>query len=80
MLPISEQIKNLETIIQQPNLSLENRQILAKEIKRLKAKLASNQQSYKATFKNSLMLPQLFFINVFTSIAVAKKQLTRAFW
>jgi len=43
MLPISEQIKNLETIIQQPNLSLENRQILAKEIKRLKAKLAQQQ-------------------------------------
>jgi len=44
MLPISEQIKNLETIIHTNNnqnkLSPEAKQILAKEIKRLKAKLA----------------------------------------
>jgi len=35
MLPLKEQIKNLETIIQQENLSVENKQILNKEIKRL---------------------------------------------
>lgn len=39
MLPLSEQIKNLENILLKNHLSLENRQILAKEIKRLKQEL-----------------------------------------
>jgi hypothetical protein len=43
MLPLKEQIKNLETISQQ-ELSSEVRQILSKEIERLKQKLKEQEK------------------------------------
>jgi len=43
MLPLTEQIHNLKTIIQQQNLSSENKQILLKEIQRLKQELVKQE-------------------------------------
>jgi len=40
MLSLKEQLKNLQTISQQKNLSAENKQALSKEIKRLEQELA----------------------------------------
>ena len=40
---LEEQIQNLENIIQQNNLSPENKQILTKEIARLKQELAKQE-------------------------------------
>lgn len=51
MLSLKEQIKNLETIIKQ-NISPENKQILSKEITRLKQELA-NQKKEKQHFNES---------------------------
>jgi hypothetical protein len=43
MLPLKEQIQNLETIIKQ-NISPENKQILSKEIARLKQESAKQEK------------------------------------
>ena len=43
MLTLEEKIKNLENINQQNNLSPENKQILKKEIARLKQELAEQK-------------------------------------
>ena len=43
MLTLEEKIKNLENINQQNNLSPENKQILLKEIARLKQELAEQK-------------------------------------
>jgi len=44
MLTLQEKIRNLENIIQQKNFSPEHKQILLKEIKRLKQELAGQEQ------------------------------------
>jgi hypothetical protein len=43
MLTLPERIKTLQTLIQQNNLSPENKQILLKEIQRLKQELAQQE-------------------------------------
>jgi len=49
MLPLKEQIQNLQTILSsQKNLSPENRQVLNKEIKRLEQELTKLEEN-KAT-------------------------------
>jgi len=45
MFTLPEKIKNLQTILQQPNLSPENRRIVLKEIARLKQELAQGEKS-----------------------------------
>jgi len=44
MLTLQEKVHNLETIIQQKNFLPEHKQILLKEIKRLKQELAEQEQ------------------------------------
>jgi hypothetical protein len=50
MLPLKEQLKNLQTILSnQSNLTPENKQILSREIKRLKQELANLEDKPTAT-------------------------------
>ena len=44
MIPLKEQLKNLQTISQQKNLSAEVKQTLSKEIKRLEEELIKQEK------------------------------------
>ena len=60
MLPLSEQIHNLKTIIQQQNLSSENKQILQKKNPKTKKRI-SKTKSIVPNKVNVFMILHVFF-------------------